>query len=59
MAAGDVLCNCVRWRVTGFKDRFAFTENYFKGGQCPVEISHLQNRNHEQNYQIWFKAYGK
>ena len=46
MAAGDVLCNCVRWRIKGLKDRFTFTENYCKGGHCPVELSHLQNRNH-------------
>jgi hypothetical protein len=39
MAVGDVLHHCVRWKITGLKDRFTFTENSCKGGHCPVEIS--------------------
>lgn len=37
MAAGYVLHNCVRWRITGLKDRFTLTENY-----CSEIIVHLK-----------------
>jgi len=38
----------LRWRIIGLKNRFTFTENYFRGGYCPVEpLTKLPNIVHD------------